>query len=461
MTEVITRFAPSPTGYLHIGGARTALFNWLYAKKHGGKYLLRIEDTDRARSTKEAEQAIFEGLEWLGLLPDEEPVYQHKQLARHMEVAKQLVEKGHAYYCYTTAEELAAQREEAKANKQPPRYNRYWRDRDVSEAPKDVQPSIRLKMPLEGETVIEDQVQGTVRVQNKELEDFVIVRSDGTPTYMLSVVVDDHDMGVTHIIRGDDHLTNTFKQVYIYEAMGWSVPITAHVPLIHGADGAKLSKRHWAVGAISYKKMGFLPEAMCNYLLRLGWGHGDEEIISRERALDLFDLGGLGKAPARFDVQKLTSLNAHYMQECPNETLMEALLPFMPPLEDHEKARVHRGLNNLKVRAKTLIELAENASIYKDGCPEAYTEKAQKFIEDKPLLQALLDLLSPHSGWDESTLHALVKSWCETHDIKLGKAAQTLRSALTGTTVSPSVFEVAEILGKGETLHRLQKALEA
>ena len=322
---VITRFAPSPTGYLHIGSARTALFNWLYARRKGGKFLLRIEDTDRARSTDEAIDAIFDSMKWLGLDWDEEPIFQFSRASRHAEVAHQLLKEGKAYYCYCSPEELEKMREEARAKNLPAGYDGRWRDRDASEAPPGIPPVIRFKAPREGETVIEDQVQGTVRLQNNQLDDMVLLRADGTPTYMLSVVVDDHDMEITHIIRGDDHLTNAFRQYHLYDAMGWTVPVFAHIPLIHGPDGAKLSKRHGALGAEAYREMGFLPEAMRNYLLRLGWAHGDDEVIPTEKAIEWFDLPAIGRSPSRFDVAKLTNLNAHYMREAEDNRLVDLI----------------------------------------------------------------------------------------------------------------------------------------
>jgi glutamyl-tRNA synthetase len=361
---VVTRFAPSPTGFLHIGGARTALFNWLFARHHGGKFLLRIEDTDKARSTQAAIDAILEGMRWLELDWDGETVFQSARVARHVEVAHQLLASGSAYRCFATPEELDAMRTEQRANKQPQRYDGRWRDRACGPEQEGAPFAVRLKAPRGGETVIEDAVQGRVVVQNSELDDMILLRSDGTPTYMLAVVVDDHDMGVTHVIRGDDHLNNAFRQLGIIKAMGWPEPIYAHVPLIHGADGAKMSKRHGATGVMDYDAAGFLPEAISNYLLRLGWGHGDTEILSREEAVRLFSLDGIGRSPSRFDLKKLEHLNGHYIREASDERLAGLAAPriesrFGAPLSDQQRALLTRAMPALKPRAKDLNELAE------------------------------------------------------------------------------------------------------
>lgn len=457
---VITRFAPSPTGYLHIGGARTALFNWLFARHYGGKFLLRIEDTDRARSTEDAIQAIFKGLTWLGLDWDDEPIYQFSRAARHVEVAEAMVKAGKAYYCYCSPEELEQMKLQAAAEGRPPIYNGMWRDRDASEAPKDIKPVIRIKMPKDGETIIHDTVQGAVTVQNAQLDDMILVRSDGTPTYMLAVVVDDHDMGITHIIRGDDHLTNAFRQKQIYEAMGWKTPIFSHIPLIHGQDGAKLSKRHGALGVDAYEAMGFLPEAMRNYLVRLSWAHGDDEIFSTEQAIDWFDGSNIGKSAARFDVVKLTHLNGHYIQDSSNQKLVGLLSAQHPGLTDLQQDRLLRGMTGLKQRAKSLIELWEAAQIYVWDVPPAYTEKAQGFLEDRGLISQIWESLSKITLWEESTLHEWAKTFAETHSMKLGDVAQPIRAVLTGSTVSPSVFEVAAIIGRELSEKRFKKRIE-
>ncbi|MFI4988172.1 MAG: glutamate--tRNA ligase, partial [Alphaproteobacteria bacterium] len=379
--SVIVRFAPSPTGFLHIGGARTALFNWLYARHAKGVFRLRIEDTDRARSTEAATQAILEGLRWLGLSWDDEVVYQFARAGRHAEVARELLAKGHAYHCYCTPDELKARREAARAEGRPMSYDRRCRTLAPSDAPIGVSPVIRLKAPESGESVIEDLVQGSVRVANEQLDDMVLLRADGTPVYMLSVVVDDHDMAISHVIRGDDHLTNAFRQTLLYRAMAWPVPQFAHIPLIHGPDGAKLSKRHGALGVDAYREMGYLPEALANYLLRLGWAHGDDEIVSSEQAIAWFDIKNVGRSAARFDFAKLDNLNAHYLRQCDNGRLSELLRPFLAKaLADKPdaagEARLLRGLDALKQRAKTLKELAATAAVYARQHPIPIEAKA-------------------------------------------------------------------------------------
>lgn len=457
---VITRFAPSPTGYLHIGGARTALFNYLFAKHHGGQFLLRIEDTDRTRSTEDAVHAILDSMTWLGLDWDGEAVYQFARADRHAAVARELLAQGKAYHCYCSPEELEQMREDARANNLPPRYNGLWRDRDPSDAPTGIAPVIRFKAPQDGETIIEDLVQGTVRLNNSQLDDMILLRADGTPTYMLSVVVDDYDMGITHIIRGDDHLTNAFRQHHLYQACGWPSPQFAHIPLIHGSDGAKLSKRHGALGAESYRDMGFLPDAMCNYLLRLGWSHGDDEIISRDQAISWFDTQAIGRSPARFDMAKLTNINAHYIREADNVYLMQLCQPLIEDILGQkisvdEYDRVTQGMAGLKQRAKTIIELAENALIYvRMG---AFDEKAHKFINDpsRKLVQSVVEDLIDFNQFTEADLDIRVRHTAERLGEKLGNLAQPLRVALTGSTISPSVFEIMAVLGKDETLSRL------
>lgn len=460
---VVTRFAPSPTGFLHIGGARTALFNWLFAKHHGGTFLLRIEDTDRARSTQPAIEAILNSMEWLGLHHDGEVVYQFSRAARHAEVAMQMVEKGKAYYCYCTPEELTAMREEAVKQGKGFRYDGRWRDKPASAAPKGIKPTVRLKAPLVGETVVEDLVQGRVVVGNEHLDDMVLLRSDGTPTYMLAVVVDDHDMGITHVIRGDDHLTNASRQTLIYQAMGWKTPVFAHIPLIHGADGAKLSKRHGALGVEAYRDMGFLPEALCNYLLRLGWAHGDDEIISTKQAIEWFDVDGLGKSPSRFDMVKLTNLSGHYIREAENERLARLVTPLIEAklgqtLSQKSEICLIKGMNGLKQRAKTLLELADNALFYVLSVPLPFTEKAEQILKEggKELVAEVLSRLKTSPHWDEETLEAVVKQFAAEKEVKLGNVAQAIRAALTGSTISPSIFEVLVVLGKEESLARLK-----
>ena len=460
---VVTRFAPSPTGYLHIGGARTALFNWLFARHHGGKYLLRIEDTDRQRSTEAAIKAIIDGLHWLGLDPDEPPVFQSARAERHAEVARELLAKGNAYYCYATPEELEEMRATAKAEGRPMRYDGRWRDRDPADAPPGVKPVIRLKAPQEGETAVEDRVQGLVTVANAQLDDMVLLRANGTPTYMHSVVVDDHDMGITHVIRGADHLTNTFRQVQLYRACGWEPPVFAHVPLIHGPDGAKLSKRHGALGVEAYREMGYLPEALRNYLLRLGWAHGDAEIISTDQAVEWFDLDEVGRSPSRFDFAKLDNLNAHYIREASNDRLLEEILPRLTaklgPIDEAGASRVLRGMASLKNRARTLVDLAKSAEIYVRARPILPDEKAVKILT--PEARARLGrLASAFIGvaWSGPELEAAARRLADAEGLKLGDVAQPLRAAVTGSAVSPPIFEVLEILGPEESLARIKDA---
>ena len=460
--KVVTRFAPSPTGYLHIGGARTALFNWMFARHHGGAFHLRIEDTDRARSTKDAVDKIFEGLEWLGLDWEGEPVFQFERAARHAEVALKLLAEGKAYYCYCSPDELTALREEQRAKGLPMRYPGIWRDRDAAEAPEGVPPVVRLKAPLDGETVISDLVQGDVRVANAQLDDMVLLRADGTPTYMLSVVVDDHDMGVTHVIRGDDHLTNAFRQYQLYLAAGWDVPQFAHIPLIHGPDGAKLSKRHGALGVDAYRDMGFLPEAMRNYLLRLGWSHGDDEIMSTEQATAWFNLESVGRSPSRFDFVKLTQLNGHYLRQADDSRLVGLMLPLLTaksgrPVGEAAARRIESGIAGLKERAKTLVELVDSSLFYVLERPLAVDDKAARLLDEggRAELTAFRLVLASVADWRKDVLEEAARVFAEGRGQKLGKVAQPLRAALTGSTVSPPVFEVMEALGRDETLGRI------
>tara|TARA_R110002096_G_scaffold2766_2_gene14281 strand:+ start:391 stop:1797 length:1407 start_codon:yes stop_codon:yes gene_type:complete len=462
---VVTRFAPSPTGFLHIGGARTALYNWLYAKHTGGKFLLRIEDTDRERSTPEAVEAILDGLNWLGLTADEEPTFQFARRDRHAEVAQSLLDAGKAYYCYCSPEELTTMREKARAEGRPMKYDGTWRDRDASDAPEGIKPVVRLKSPQEGDAVINDQVQGEVRVGNEQLDDYVILRGDGTPTYMLSVVVDDHDMGVTNVIRGDDHLTNAFRQKALYDALGWDVPTFAHIPLIHGPDGAKLSKRHGALGVDSYRdEMGFLPEALNNYLLRLGWGHGDDEVISQEQAIEWFDITDVGKGAARFDFAKLTNLNGIYMRQADDKRLVDeisqrvATLIGSDAIDAAQKEILINGMSGLKERAKTLIELAESSAFYVTDGVTSFNEKAQSLIDSAPegLFAELANSLEALDSWTEENVDASVRETAEKLDLKLGKVAQPLRAVLTGSNSSPGIFDVMIVLGKEQTLKRIR-----
>ena len=468
MTEpVVTRFAPSPTGFLHIGGARTALFNWLYARHTGGKMLLRIEDTDRERSTDAAIAAILDGLSWLGLDWDGEPVIQFARAARHREVAEQLVAAGKAYRAYDTADELNDMRAKARAEGRFARYDGRWRDRDPSEAPAGISPTIRIKSPLDGDTVIDDRVQGRVAFPNKDLDDFVILRSDGTPTYMLAVVVDDHDMGVTHIIRGDDHLTNGGRQKIIYDALGWKIPVMAHIPLIHGPDGAKLSKRHGAMGVDAYRAMGYLPEAMRNYLVRLGWCHGDDEIMSTDEMIAWFDIDAIGRSAARFDFAKLENLNAHYIRAMDDDRLLATLDETMPHLPNgpafaarltpERRVRFRAALPSLKERAKTLNDLIDGAHFIVAERPIALEEGAAALLDAdaRATLVSLHEALSGAAEWQAGPLEAIVKEFATAKGLKLGKVAQPLRAALTGRTNSPGIFDVLVILGREESLDRI------
>ncbi|HZF76589.1 MAG TPA: glutamate--tRNA ligase [Acetobacteraceae bacterium] len=462
---VRTRFAPSPTGYLHIGGARTALFNFLFARRHGGQYLLRIEDTDKARSTPEAVRQILESLAWLGLSPDEEPVMQSSREARHAEVARELLAKGAAYLAYDTPEELAAQRAEAEAQKRPFKYDgSRWVNLDPAQAPS-VAPAIRIKAPREGETVVEDLVQGTVRVAASELDDMIILRSDGTPTYLHAVVVDDRDMRITHVIRGDDHLTNTFRQCMVYDAMGWHRPRFAHVPLIHGADGAKLSKRHGAVGALEFRDQGFLPEAVCNYLLRLGWGHGDTEVIGREDAIRIFDVADIGRAASRMDYAKLLHFNGVYLRQAEDARLARDVLARLAKrgvgFGTDGAARVEALMPDLKERAKTLEDLAAAASFVLQDGPPPMDPKAAALLtpEAKARLADLAEFLSD-APWERRDLEQWLRDYAEVKGVKLGQVAQPLRVALTGSTQSPPIDAVLHVLGRAEAISRILAAAE-
>ncbi len=470
--QVVTRFAPSPTGFLHIGGARTALFNWLYARRFGGKMMLRIEDTDRERSTDAAITAIIDGLKWLGLSWDGDVVYQFSRAARHREIAEQLLATGMAYHCFATQQELEEMREKARAEKRPPRYDGRWRDRDPADAQKardaGLKPVVRLKAPQQGETVIDDQVQGRVVFPNKDLDDLILLRSDGTPTYMLAVVVDDHDMGVTHIIRGDDHLTNAARQTHIYEALGWKVPSMSHIPLIHGPDGAKLSKRHGALGVDAYRGMGYLPSALRNYLVRLGWSQGDKEFFTTQEMVEAFDLSGIGRSPARFDYAKLENMNGQYMRAADDGELLDALvatLPYLPQaddylpkLDDSMKAKLRAAMSGLKERAKTLVELAEGARYLFAARPLPMDDKARDIIANggKAHLAALLPKLEALATWSAAATEEVVRVYVQETGAKLGQVAQPLRAALTGRSTSPGIFDVLEVLGREESLGRLK-----
>jgi glutamyl-tRNA synthetase len=469
---VITRFAPSPTGFLHIGGGRTALFNWLYARRHGGKMLLRIEDTDRERSTAAAIAAIIDGLTWLGLAWDGEIVFQFSRAARHRQIAEQLLAAGKAYRCYSSPEELTAMREAARREGRSKLYDGRWRDRDPSEAPPGVKPVIRLRAPLTGETVIEDQVQGRVVWQNSDLDDLVLLRSDGNPTYMLAVVVDDHDMNVTHIIRGDDHLTNGARQKHIYEALGWNVPIMAHIPLIHGPDGSKLSKRHGALGVDAYRAMGYLSAAMRNYLVRLGWAHGDQEIFTTVEMIAAFDLAQIGRSPARFDFAKLESLNGHYIRASADADLIAALEGLLPHIAGGQelgskmtpalRGKLLMAMPALKERAKTLVELFDATRYLWASRPLDLNDQAKALLtpEAKSVTATLLPELAEVTEWTPEAIETVVRGYAERSGLKLGAVAQPLRAALTGRTTSPPIFDVLSVLGKDESLARLRDQVD-
>ncbi|MDA9769538.1 glutamate--tRNA ligase [Emcibacteraceae bacterium] len=464
MKKVVTRFAPSPTGFLHIGGARTALFNWLFTRHHGGEFRIRVEDTDRKRSTPEAVEAIFDGLNWLGLNADNDVVFQYENRERHAEVAHQLLKEGKAYKCYCSKEELAEMREKAKAEGRSLGYDGRWRERNPSEAPEGIDPVIRFKAPKDGEIVIKDHVQGDVTTQNEQLDDMILLRADGTPTYMLSVVVDDYDMGVTHVIRGDDHLTNAARQAQLINAIGWPLPEYAHIPLIHGADGAKLSKRHGALGVDAYRDMGYLPDALKNYLLRLGWAHGDEEVISETQAIEWFDLDGVGRSPSRFDFTKLENLNGIYMRETANDdTLAIGCLPFLEEkldksISEQEIGVLKNAIGELKNRAKNLIDLADSAKFLFAKRPLDVIPKAAKALNDdsKVILKKIHDDLNTVESWNRDALQTAIEEFVEREEVGFGKVAQPLRAALTGSNVSPGISEVLDWLGKDESLFRIK-----
>ena len=462
--RIVTRFAPSPTGFLHIGGARTALFNWLLARRHGGTFLLRIEDTDRARSTQPAIDAILDGMRWLGLDWDGDVVFQFERAARHAEVAQAMLDGGHAYRCFATPDELEAMRAEQKASRQPLRYDGRWRDRDPADAPAGTPFVVRLRADRTGATTIRDRVQGDVTVQNAELDDMVLLRSDGTPTYMLAVVVDDHDMGVTHVVRGDDHLNNAFRQLGIIRAMGWQEPVYAHIPLIHGPDGAKLSKRHGALGVEAYRdELGILPEALDNYLLRLGWGHGDTDIIDRTAATALFDLADVGRSPSRTDAKKLENLNGHYIREADDARLTALVAPRIAvlvgrALTGDERNLLHRAMPELKPRARDLNDLADGALFLFRTRPLAMDDKAGLLLHGEAATALLTSAAGELAGiphWDVAGVETAIRAVAEQAGLPLGKVAQPLRAALTGRTTSPGIFDVLALLGREESLARI------
>jgi glutamyl-tRNA synthetase len=461
--SVVCRFAPSPTGYLHIGGARTALFNWLFARRHGGRYLLRIEDTDRERSTEAAVGQILDSLAWLGLDHDAPPVRQRAREPRHREVAESLLAAGRAYLAFDTPAELEAMRARAMAEKRPPRYDGTWRDRDPADAPPGARGAIRIKAPRDGETVVHDLVQGTVRVPNAELDDMIILRSDGTPTYLHAVVVDDHDMGITHVIRGDDHLTNTFRQRMVYDAMGWAPPAFAHIPLIHGEDGAKLSKRHGAVSVLDFRDQGYLPEAVANYLLRLGWGRGDIELIAREEAVKLFDLADVGRSASRFDYRKLASINGHYLRAADNARVADGVLARLArrgvAVSDAARARITALIQGIKERATTLEEAADAALfLTTDGAPPAMEPKAAALLDEagRATIAAWRTAVAG-TDWTAPALEEATRTFAAGRGAKLGQVAQPIRAAVTGSTASPPLFDVLEALGRAESEARLSR----
>ncbi len=460
---VVTRFAPSPTGYLHIGGARTALFNWLFARHHGGQFRLRIEDTDRARSTDAAKAAILRGMEWLGLDHDGEVVSQFERADRHAEVARQMLDSGHAYKCFSTQDEIAAFREAAKAEGKSTLFQSPWRDADPADHP-DAPYVIRMKAPRDGKTLIRDQVQGDVTFRNDQLDDMICLRSDGTPTYMLAVVVDDHDMGVTHVIRGDDHLNNAARQTLVYQAMGWDIPVWAHIPLIHGPDGKKLSKRHGALGVEEYQAMGYPAAAMRNYLARLGWSHGDDEFFTTEQAIEWFDLSGIGKSPSRFDFKKLDNLSGQHIAAMEDSDLLRELAAFLaatdqPPLSDEQNDVMSRAMYCLKERAKNFPQLLEKAAFALASRPIEPDEKAAKLLDD--VSRGILKQLTPKLqdvSWTRDALEEVATKVAEANDAKFGKIAGPLRAALAGRTATPSVFDMMLVLGREETIARLTDA---
>jgi len=467
MQQVVTRFAPSPSGFLHIGGARTALFNKLFAKHFGGLFLLRIEDTDRKRTFNEAIDGILQDLSWLGLDWDQDPVYQSQNIARHKEVALKLLKEGYAYRCFSSSEELAELKQKQISLGLPLRYDGRWRDKKAEDEPKNTKYVIRLKAPQEGETIIDDIVQGKITTKNTELDDMILLRSDGTPTYMLSAVIDDHDMGITHVIRGDDHLTNAFRQLLIFKALDWVPPTYGHIPLIHGPDGAKLSKRHGAIGADKFRSMGFLPIAIRNYLLRLGWAHGNEEIISDKQAIEWFNGTGIGKSPSRFDLDKMSSLNSYYIKNMKNTDLVDLIIPILlssetSSINNKVRKKLIQGMDSLKERSKNLVELAENSKVYLPSESLQYSEKAKNIIisEGIKTLELILPNLEKIKHWNSESLEEWARSYAKNKDIKLGQLAQPLRASLTGSTQSPPIFEVMEIFGQKDVIDRIKKCIE-
>ncbi len=480
--RVVTRFAPSPTGMLHIGGARTALFNYLFAKKHGGKFLLRIEDTDRERSTPEATAAILDAMEWLGLTPDEPPVMQFSRADRHAEVAHAMIARGTAFKCYVTAEELQARRDRGEEKRLAARseglsegaraallaeasallapFRSPWREGGAPPS-QNAAYTVRLRAPDAGELTVEDGVQGKVTIQSSEIDDLVLLRADGTPTYMLAVVVDDHDMGVTHVIRGDDHLRNTFRQIPIYKAMDWDIPEFSHLPMIHGNDGAKLSKRHGALSTTVYRDLGYLPEGLKAYLLRLGWSHGDQEIFTEEEAIHLFDLSGINKAPARLDLEKLGTVNAHFIRACDTQRLYNLLQPFLAadgPVSDESGARILRALPHMKDRGVTLVELAAAFAFLRVKRPIELTKNARKALSEEGIsrLKGLASALRDIPSWSAASISETITTYCGATGLSMGQIGPPLRAALTGGLPAPDLVPVMDWLGRDEALGRIE-----
>ena len=460
--NTVTRFAPSPTGFLHIGGVRTALFNWLFAKHSEGKFLLRIEDTDKKRSSKGAVDEIINGLDWLGLTPDDKPIFQSERVNRHKKIVYQLLQNEKAYPCYSSQEELTIMREKSRKEGKTRLYDGRWRNRDPKEAPKGIVPVIRFKAPLEGSTTLDDLVQGTITLNNQDLDDMILLRADGTPTYMLSAVVDDHDMGITHILRGDDHLTNAFKQIQLFQAIEWKIPEFGHIPLIHGPDGTKLSKRHGALGINRYKELGYLPDGILNYLMRLGWSHGNEEIISLSNAIKWFEITAIGRSSSRINFDKLNSTNAHYLRETNNQNLLELLKPEIQKklnisLNPELSERLIKGMPGLKIRAKNLIELTEMSLFYVISRPIKIEVQDENILNRNSitLLKKLYKELKNIDNWSEKNIEILIRNYSESQQMKLKDIAQPMRIALSGSNTSPGIFEILTVLGQKETLGRL------
>tara|TARA_B110000444_G_scaffold225518_1_gene229425 strand:+ start:333 stop:1733 length:1401 start_codon:yes stop_codon:yes gene_type:complete len=460
--QVVTRFAPSPTGYLHIGGVRTALFNWLYAKNNNGKFLLRIEDTDRERSTKSSIQIILNGLRWLDLNYDEEVIYQHKNIERHIEIANLLLKEGKAYKCWATENELNAMREEAKKRNLPIKYNGIWRNKKEGKEEEGKPFVIRFRSPEEGETIIYDKVQGKVSFKNEIFDDFILLRSDGTPTYMLSVVVDDHDMGITHIIRGDDHLTNAAKQKNIYESLDWKEPVFSHIPLIHGSDGSKLSKRHGALGIDEYEKDGFLPDAMKNYLLRLGWSHGDKEIFSQKDMIKLFSIKNIGKSSSKLDLEKLKNINNYYIKNSSEKDLLKIIKKSQENLHKDQEKSIIKILPEIKKSAKTSLDIINSINFITAEKPIKLDKDSKEILtnQTKIYIEKIKKNFQTLDSWDSSNIEQLLKDFAISEELKFKDIALPLRAILTGTLSSPSIYIILDCLGKDEVISRINDILK-